>query len=103
MKDEMQSFKTNDNFTLRYIDTGARNEVEGKKPWLILVGPFVTACYMPVLCFVLVSSEPHSVNCVLNELISFVALRILSPKSRGILHGVETGSCVPSKALHLQV
>ena len=35
--DKMQSFKTNDNVTLKYFDTGAAEEGEDEKPWLILV------------------------------------------------------------------
>ncbi len=33
----MQSFRTNDRITLKYLDTGAEDAVEGAKPWLILV------------------------------------------------------------------
>jgi hypothetical protein len=35
--EKMQSFKTNDNVTLKYFDTGAAEEGEDDKPWLILV------------------------------------------------------------------
>jgi len=34
---KMQSFQTNDNVTLTYFDTGAAEEGEDEKPWLILV------------------------------------------------------------------
>ncbi len=32
----MQSFKTNDNVTLKYIDTGATDLKEARKPMLIM-------------------------------------------------------------------
>jgi hypothetical protein len=35
--ENMQSFKTNDNVTLKYFDSGAAEEGENEKPWLILV------------------------------------------------------------------
>jgi hypothetical protein len=35
--ENMQSFKTNDNVTLKYFDSGAAEEGEDEKPWLILV------------------------------------------------------------------
>jgi hypothetical protein len=35
--DEMQTFKTNDNVSLKYVDTGAVDESERGKPWLIFV------------------------------------------------------------------
>jgi hypothetical protein len=38
--DKMQSFKTNDNVTLKYFDTGNADEGEDEKPWLILVRRF---------------------------------------------------------------
>lgn len=37
MMENMQSFKTNDNVTLKYFDSGAAEEGEDEKPWLILV------------------------------------------------------------------
>jgi hypothetical protein len=37
---KMQSFKTNDNVILKYFDTGAAEEGEDDKPWLILVRAF---------------------------------------------------------------
>lgn len=38
--DKMQSFKTNDNVTLKYVDTGPAAADEDEKPWLILVRLF---------------------------------------------------------------
>ncbi|KAE9367714.1 alpha/beta hydrolase-like protein [Stipitochalara longipes BDJ] len=38
--ENMQSFKTNDNVTLKYFDTGAAEEGENEKPWLILIHGF---------------------------------------------------------------
>jgi hypothetical protein len=35
--DNLQSFKTSDNVTLKYYDTGGAEEREDEKPWLILV------------------------------------------------------------------
>jgi hypothetical protein len=35
--EKMQSFKTNDDVTLKYFDTGAAEEGEDDKPWLMLV------------------------------------------------------------------
>jgi hypothetical protein len=35
--ENMQSFKTNDNVTLKYFDSGTAEEGEDEKPWLILV------------------------------------------------------------------
>jgi hypothetical protein len=35
--ENMQSFKTNDNVTLKYFDSGAAEEGDDEKPWLILV------------------------------------------------------------------
>jgi hypothetical protein len=40
MMDNMQHFKTNDNITLKYFDTGAAVDGEDEKPWLILVRCF---------------------------------------------------------------
>ncbi|KAH8653159.1 Alpha/Beta hydrolase protein [Tricladium varicosporioides] len=41
MADMLQSFKTNDNVTLKYIDTGVSSAKEGlNKPWLILIHGF---------------------------------------------------------------
>jgi len=47
---EMQSYRTNDRVTLKYIDTGAGDSGEEKKPLLILVRLLV--CFG---CFVCVS------------------------------------------------
>lgn len=65
----MQSFKTNDGVTLRYIDTGAdvddvgvEGKEEGKRPWLVMVRKNLTTSYtmsvglvwvLVFLCFVL--------------------------------------------------
>lgn len=46
--EDMQSFKTNDNVTLKYFDSGAAEEGEDEKPWLILV----SAC-MRIISFCL--------------------------------------------------
>jgi hypothetical protein len=43
--DNMQSFKSNDNVTLKYVDTGAVDENEREKPWLILVRLFLNSLY----------------------------------------------------------
>jgi hypothetical protein len=51
--ENMQSFKTNDNATLKYFDSGAAEEGEDEKPWLILVSAML-ACELCHFCFVLV-------------------------------------------------
>jgi hypothetical protein len=54
MMESMQSFKTNNNVTLKYFDTGAAEDGEDEKPWLILVRgfsfPLLDTCFC--YCFV---------------------------------------------------
>lgn len=53
--ENMQSFKTNDNVTLTYFDSGAAEEGEDEKPWLILVSAPDASMGIISFCFVLLS------------------------------------------------